>query len=389
MLAALLGGGALWLGQQAGLVPQPGLRTLEQRLGALESRPLPADPAGALADLSRTLEAQAARLDALEALPAPAAPDLSGLEGALADLEARTAALEAQVAGEAETVQTLGSRLDALEALPRPAPAAPRAFAPPASPLESLVAELEAGQADLVARVEDLEAARDALEEARAAMAESLERLEDESARALGTAADALSRAEAAEARAEAVAAEAEAARSRAEAAEAEAEARAALARIAAALETGAPLAPALEELRESGAAPPPAFEAAAETGLPTLAALRADFPAAARAALERARAEGLLDAGGGAVAFLRGQFGIRSTLPREGDDPDAILSRAEAALAANQLDEALREIAALPDPVREALRPWLDRAEARAAAEAALRDGLGAAAERTIPAAP
>jgi hypothetical protein len=57
---------------------------------------------------------------------------------------------------------------------------------------------------------------------------------------------------------------------------------------------------------------------------------IQAAFPAAARAALPVALRE---TAGDGAVdrftAFVQGQVGGRAVAPREGDDPDAVLSRA------------------------------------------------------------
>lgn len=73
--------------------------------------------------------------------------------------------------------------------------------------------------------------------------------------------------------------------------------------------------------------------------------------------------------------AFFRTQLGTRSLEPKEGDDPDAILSRAEAALKAGQLDTALAELAAMPEAGQPALAPWIASANAR-------RDALAAATE-------
>ena len=64
---------------------------------------------------------------------------------------------------------------------------------------------------------------------------------------------------------------------------------------------------------------------------------------------------------------------------PREGDDVDAILSRAEAALRGGDIDSALAELGALPAVAAEKLTDWRARAEARAAAlagAAELTDG-------------
>ncbi len=60
---------------------------------------------------------------------------------------------------------------------------------------------------------------------------------------------------------------------------------------------------------------------------------------------------------------------------PREGDDPDAVLSRAEAAVRDGRVADALTEIETLPAPVQDAMADWLASARARAATEAAVQD--------------
>ena len=60
---------------------------------------------------------------------------------------------------------------------------------------------------------------------------------------------------------------------------------------------------------------------------------------------------------------------------PKEGDDPDAVLSRAEAAVAAGKLQDALNELAALPEAARSALSSWEAAANARVAAMTAAAD--------------
>ncbi len=118
----------------------------------------------------------------------------------------------------------------------------------------------------------------------------------------------------------------------------------------------------------------PEIVSAHAETGLPTLASLTETFPEAARAALEAAlRAQsggGLAD---GFWSFLRIQTGARSLTPQDGDDADAVLSRAEAALRAGDLAAALAELAALPSEAQTALAPWVAEAEDHRAAAAAI----------------
>lgn len=145
------------------------------------------------------------------------------------------------------------------------------------------------------------------------------------------------------------------------------------LGRLQSALETGAPYGAALPTL---GIEAPAVLAAHAETGLPTLAALKDSFPQAARRALDAARRA---DTGAGwgtrLISFLGSQTGARALGPRDGTGPDAVLSRAEAALAAGDLATSLTELAALPETGRAAMQDWLDQATTRQAAEAALAD--------------
>ena len=177
----------------------------------------------------------------------------------------------------------------------------------------------------------------------------------------------------AASARAEVEAAQARAAEVEAQAAAAAdvAMKRAALAEMSAALEGGAPFADVLA--RVPGA--PDALVAVAEQGVPTLAALRAEFPAAAREALRGAQSVPAdASATDRLAAFLRKQTNARSLSPREGDDPDAVLSRAEAALNGGDLSLALSELSALPDGAVAALSDWIASAETRATAIGAVQ---------------
>ena len=146
--------------------------------------------------------------------------------------------------------------------------------------------------------------------------------------------------------------------------------ARAALARVQVALDSGTPFDTALADLAASGTVIPDTLAKVAADGVPTIATLREEFPAAARAALSAARSEGLADTNANALtAFLRNQLGVRSVVPKDGDDPDAILSRAEAALADSRLTDALAEVASLPEVARGEMSSWVSLAEARAAA--------------------
>jgi hypothetical protein len=149
----------------------------------------------------------------------------------------------------------------------------------------------------------------------------------------------------------------------------------AAAASLRAALDAGEPYAEPLQAFVElSGTVPPAALADRATDGIPTLAALREAFPDAARAGLEAAlRAR--MDAGevGRIEGFMRIHSGIRSLSPQEGDDPDALLSRAEAALAEADIAGALALIDALPAEGRGAMQAWVDQAETRLSALSAL----------------
>ena len=145
----------------------------------------------------------------------------------------------------------------------------------------------------------------------------------------------------------------------------------AALDRIAAALDSGAPFAAALRDLPADAVAPVLADNAAA--GLPTVAALRDGFADPARAALEAALRANMGESWTERVSnFLRSQTGLRSLSPRDGDDPDAVLSRAEAALGQGKLAEALVELEKLPEAGKPALADWVAQAQVRIEAEAA-----------------
>jgi len=148
----------------------------------------------------------------------------------------------------------------------------------------------------------------------------------------------------------------------------------AALTRIAAALDSGAPYASALTDLGQHTL--PPVLLEHATSGLPTLQSLRDAFPKAARAALEGARSADMGASWTDRIsAFLQTQTGARSLTPREGNDPDAILSRAEAALASGDLTATLAELAALPDAAKLALTDWTAQAQLRLDAATALTD--------------
>ncbi|MFD1794622.1 hypothetical protein FQV27_06945 [Paracoccus aurantiacus] len=130
----------------------------------------------------------------------------------------------------------------------------------------------------------------------------------------------------------------------------------------------------AVQQLERAGVSVP---EPLAQGDLPSLDQLQMGFDAPAREALRvslkaQSKNEGPL----GAVSnFLRVQTGARSVEPREGDDPDAVLSRAAALVQQGELQSALDEIAALPEAGQQAMSTWTEQAHAYLNAEAALND--------------
>lgn len=315
-------GGGVFLGMVLGAVVAAGagvgaLRYAPELLGQPQVATDPAT-AQAVADLQTQLADLSARL---EALPAPDAT----LPDRLAKLEQAsppdTAALQARM-------DELSARIDAL-------PTSATATAPASADLQDLRDQIAALQSGV-------------------AVSDKVNALAAEAESRLAEARDA-----------------AEALKTATKAATAATLRQAAIGRIGAALETGVPFAAALGDL---GADVPAVLSDNASTGLPALPALQAAFPDAARRALEAA-----ITADMGAswtervTNFLRSQTGARSLTPREGDDPDAILSRAEAALATGDVAAALAEVATLPDPAKAAMADWTAKADLRQQAMQAL----------------
>ncbi|MFC3080147.1 COG4223 family protein [Phenylobacterium terrae] len=119
-------------------------------------------------------------------------------------------------------------------------------------------------------------------------------------------------------------------------------------------------LAPNLPELA--------ALEPLARAGAPSRSALADSFPDyAARAAVaSRAPGEGasLLERVGHAFSRI---VTLRRVGEVPGEGPDALIARAERQLEDGQVDRAVRTLYGLPSAGREALGPWLARAERRA----------------------
>lgn len=266
-----------------------------------------------------SLQAQSDRLDAL-AGQLENGPDLSALEQGQAELQDTLTTLSDRLAETRETVAALSTRLDEVESRPLTEGAS-----------EAATAAYEA----------ELKKLQDAMAAQRAEIEQMVARAQDLETEAATTAQATLK--------------------------------RAALSRILTALDAGGGYADALADLQETGMEVPEPLTRSADSGVATLPELQESFPDAARAALAAARnASAEAGESGGLSAFIRTQLGARSLEPREGDDPDAILSRAEAATNAGRLTDALAEIEALPEVARAELSDWAGQAARRLEAVAA-----------------
>lgn len=169
---------------------------------------------------------------------------------------------------------------------------------------------------------------------------------------------------------------EAAAASSSAEEAERVAVLSAAVASIEAALTSGAPYAGAMGQIAENGTIDVPEILAAnAEEGVPTLAVLRTEFTQSAGAAIRADIKAASVDAGplNRFGAFLQQQVSSRSLTEQEGSTTDAVLSRVEARLKADDVPAALEEAKGLSEAARGAMDSWLSRATAHVEAGSAL----------------
>lgn len=268
------------------------------------------------------------RADALESALAAARSEAAT---AAADVDAKAAAAVAPYAVLPEQLAGLSSRIDALDA----------ALAAAAGQTSDGTVS-QAAIASLTASVETLKAEVAALKARPAATADA------DALRQLAK--DELAAWEAANAE-----------RLRAEQAAAEQAAQqvAALARLRETAESGAPFAQQLAAV--TSVAVPEVVTKYADTGLPTLTRLIEAFPDPARAALEASlRGQAGEALGDRLWSFLRVQTGARSLTPRDGNDPDAVLSRAEAALRDGRVPDALTELAALPPEGQAALSDWM-----------------------------
>lgn len=289
---------------------------------------------------------------------AQAPVDLSQLQGELADLRAQLAAVPGP-ADLSPLEAELADLRDQITALPEPEAAS--------VDLDVVADQLRAefGQADTI----DLEPLESRIAALADMIADQQSALDSTGARLSGFEEDLADLRDMAENRILAAEAAIDAAR-----------ARAGVDSLRAALETGVSYRHAIDTLTEAGVDVPQALVAPADSGVATLEDLQEGFDDAARnalrVALQDAPAESTADR---LTNFLRAQVGARSTVPRDGDDPDAVLSRAAAAMEAGDLQAALSEIDSLPGAAQDAMGGWLTAARARVAAQAALPDLISA----------
>lgn len=296
-------------------------------------------------------------------------PDEAGLAAAR---DAAVAAARSEVQAEIEALRNSAAQAgaDAARQALADLPAAPPGSIPPA--LEDRIAGLERGLTDVTNRLQQQPAPASAPTVDPAALDELRSRLDQQAARIEELAARPTVDPATAE-QVQTLASQARELQQSTEAANRQAQAATAAAALATAFEAGAPRDQALADLAAAGIEVPEVLKGE----IPRLVQLRAEFPAAARAGL-RASLDAVAESEGtmGLIGnFLRVQTGARSVEPREGSDPDAILSRANAAVEAGAIATALDEIATLPQSGQNAMKSWTDRARIWVDANTALAE--------------
>jgi len=139
------------------------------------------------------------------------------------------------------------------------------------------------------------------------------------------------------------------------------------------ALDRGVPFKLELEALRRLSRQPIEAkvLAAQAEDGVPTVQAMRANFPDYARRALEASKASGgdnsIIDQ---LVDSARSVVNVRPLGEIEGDGPGATIARIENRLKAGDLTGAIEQTDALSGEAAVQLLPWVEQVKTRIAAQ-------------------
>jgi hypothetical protein len=356
LAAGLLGGligvvalSLVWNKLPARNAAAPDLTPIEGRLSKLEAAPPPAGDVAVLGALD-------ARIKTLEDRKAETAPDLG-------DLPSRVTRLEESINALAETAKEGGS-------------------VPDAAALDAKIGDLEqklqgkidsalaAQQAASTTDVKDLQKEVEALKAKLGALAE---------AHLAGDTSDLapqLTTLDQRIAKLEAALPELSTAIDRSAASAKSGAAAIAFANLRNAVAPGRPYAAELAALKSL--IPDPgdlgALPLHADTGIPTTAALAGILTKLAEtsAAPPPAPAEtSILDS---MVASAKSAVSIRRIgADTTGDEPAAVLARAEAALSQGDLAASIKEVESLPAPARDAFAGWLDDAKARASANDSL----------------
>lgn len=123
----------------------------------------------------------------------------------------------------------------------------------------------------------------------------------------------------------------------------------------------------------------PEVLQQAAAEGIPSVTSLQEGYSEAARDALV-VSSRAAYDAGEQSwfQTALQTQIGLRSTKPKEGDDADAILSRAEQDVRDGLFARAITTLEALPEEGKAEMQGWIARAQERVDVMTALDEFLG-----------
>jgi hypothetical protein len=333
----------------AGALDMAGVLRHVPLIGSLAS-----PPAGDAASTGE-IDALAARLADLEARPDPAA-------GLGSDL----AALERRIAGAEERIGELAQQSS--QAAGQPSDSAPAELAALRDQIAAIETRLQA------MAPADRAAGDGASESASGELASRLAALEGDAGQLRAAAAEASGRIDTLQARIDA--AEAALAERAQGPSAAEIAARSvAVSALQSAYERGEKLSPLLERMAML-AGDNPALAQMRDldaAGISTNSQLREGFAQAADLFLAEAPQED------GALARLmanaRALVKVRPAGPMEGDSPQAVASRIEAALASGDIATALAEWESLPQPAKDASAQWRQAADARVAADRAMRE--------------
>lgn len=123
----------------------------------------------------------------------------------------------------------------------------------------------------------------------------------------------------------------------------------------------------------------PEVLQQAAAEGIPSVTSLQEGYSEAARDALV-VSSRAAYDAGEQSwfQTALQTQIGLRSTKPKEGDDADAILSRAEQDVRDGLFAKAITTLEALPEEGKAEMQGWVASAQKRVDVMTALDEFLG-----------